>query len=425
MKNKLIILQMNEVNFDIIKKYISEGKLKNFDFFLSKYNFIETQSEENYENLEPWIQWVSFYSGKKFDDHKVSHLNDFDSEKWNFFYELEKKYNKKLALFFPMNLKNCFSSNTIFVPDPWTETSINAENNIKKIFKIFKKMILENASSKINFTDFFSLLIFATFRTSINFKFFILKNLKKIFKFKFFKAIVFDRICWEMYKKIINSDKYDVSSLFMNSCAHVQHHYFLNSSVVNSKIKNPSWYLKNIDPVYECLKSYDNVLGELKKFKNKEFLILTGLSQSAIQSPVFYYNLKDPEFFFNLIDIKYTKILKRMSRDYTLFFNNVEDALQAKNKLNKIELNNKKFFSIKNSDNKLYLELIYGLEIKNKEVLALNNDIRINIKENINFIAIKNSIHNQKGYLISSIKEYNNPTYIWDVHKNILNQYAK
>ena len=132
MSNKLIILQINEVNFDLVKRYISLGHLKNFQFFIEKFNFIETESEIKYENLEPWIQWVSFYSGKSHSEHKVSHLNEFSQDQWNFFLDLEKKYKKKLALLFPMNLKNSFSKDTFFVPDPWTETKINADFITKK-----------------------------------------------------------------------------------------------------------------------------------------------------------------------------------------------------------------------------------------------------------------------------------------------------
>ena len=40
------------------------------------FNNIETSSEKNYENLEPWIQWVSFYTGKSYEEHKVFFLNE-------------------------------------------------------------------------------------------------------------------------------------------------------------------------------------------------------------------------------------------------------------------------------------------------------------------------------------------------------------
>lgn len=424
MNKKLIILQINEVNFDLVKKYISKNYLPNFKYFLNKFNFLETSSEEKYENLEPWIQWVSFYSGKKFSEHKVSHLNDFDEKEWNFLKDLEQKYNKRLALLFPMNLKNNFNEKSLFIPDPWTETSINASKSIKKIFYIFKNIILENAGNNIKFSDLISILNFSLFKTSINFKLFIIKNFLKIIKYKFYKAIIFDYLCWEIFKLVKKNNNYDIFSLFLNSCAHIQHHYFLNSSVEHFENKNPTWYIKNVDPILECLKAYDYFLEEFKKEKNVEFLIITGLSQTAITNPVYYYNLKDHNNFFKKIGVNFTKIIKRMSRDYTLYFENKEDLNVAEIKISSLKLNGQNIFSFKISENRAYVELIYDKEIKKKDIINIDHQ-KLILKENVNFIAIKNSIHNQKGYLITSIKDYKEPLKIWDVHKKISNEYGE
>ncbi len=424
MNKKLIILQINEVNFDLVKKYISKNYLPNFKYFLNNFKFLETSSEEKYENLEPWIQWVSFYSGEKFSEHKVSHLNDFDENKWNFFKELEFKHNKKLALLFPMNLKNNFNENSFFLPDPWTETLINADESTKKIFYIFKKIILENAGNYVKFSDLISIANFSIFKTSFSFKFFLIKNFLKIVKYKFYKAIIFDYLCWEIFKLVRKNKNYDVFSLFLNSCAHIQHHYFLNSSVENFEKKNPSWYIKNVDPILECLKSYDIFLEEFKKEKNIEFLIITGLSQTAITNPIFYYNLKDHIDFFKKIGVNFTKIIKRMSRDYTLYFENKNEIINAEKKISSIKLNKQSVFSLKINENKAYIELIYDKEIKEDDFVIINEK-KLYIKEYINFIAIKNSIHNQKGYLITSIKDYKGPIKIWDIHKKILNKYEE
>ena len=75
-----------------------------------------------------------------------------------------------------MNLKNGFSNSTIFLPDPWTDTVVNAGNDLKKIHNILKKMVLENASNTVIFRDFVHLFSFAVFKMSFNFKFFIFKN---------------------------------------------------------------------------------------------------------------------------------------------------------------------------------------------------------------------------------------------------------
>ena len=35
-----------------------------------------TNSEEEYKLLEPWVQWVSVYTGKRPNDHKIFRLGD-------------------------------------------------------------------------------------------------------------------------------------------------------------------------------------------------------------------------------------------------------------------------------------------------------------------------------------------------------------
>ena len=76
--NKFIFLQLNEINFDILKKYLEDDKnhLKNFDKIQSSFKFCETFAEKEYNQLEPWIQWVSVFTGKKYSEHKIFRLGD-------------------------------------------------------------------------------------------------------------------------------------------------------------------------------------------------------------------------------------------------------------------------------------------------------------------------------------------------------------
>ena len=113
-----------------------------------------------------------------------------------------------------------------------------------------------------------------------------------------------------------------------------------------------------------------------------------------------------------------------MSRDYTLYFENKEDLNVAEIKISSLKLNGQNIFSFKISENRAYVELIYDKEIKKKDIINIDHQ-KLILKENVNFIAIKNSIHNQKGYLITSIKDYKEPLKIWDVHKKISNEYAE
>ena len=87
-KKKLILVELNEINFDIVKKYISSGiKLPGFEKIIND-GLIETSSESEYKNLEPWIQWPSVHTGKKYDEHKVFRLGDFINSTNKQFFEI-------------------------------------------------------------------------------------------------------------------------------------------------------------------------------------------------------------------------------------------------------------------------------------------------------------------------------------------------
>ena len=88
-EKKLFIIQINEVNFDLVEKYINKYHLPNLKKLISNFNIIETSSEKKYHNLEPWIQWVSFYTGKSADEHKILHLNDTNKNMQTFYKEID------------------------------------------------------------------------------------------------------------------------------------------------------------------------------------------------------------------------------------------------------------------------------------------------------------------------------------------------
>ena len=97
-KNKSIILvSLNELNFDVVNKFLLESKLKTFQEI--KNNLSTTISETNYSKLEPWIQWLSIYYGLKADEHKIERLGEkFKGYSENIFQSLEKK-DLKLELY--------------------------------------------------------------------------------------------------------------------------------------------------------------------------------------------------------------------------------------------------------------------------------------------------------------------------------------
>ena len=422
MRKKLLIIQTNEVNFDLVKLYSEKYNLINFKHILNNFNNIETTSEKKYSNLEPWIQWVSFYTGKDYENHKVFFLNELDNDANTLFKKFDETYNAKQCLMFPMNLKNNLSNDkNIFIPDPWTETKVQCDKGFKKFYDIVKKIILNNKNINLKAFEKFYFFKYIFFNTSLKFKFFFIKSLFNIISKTYYKPILFDKLISDFFYKKIISNNFDVCSIFLNAGAHIQHHYMFNSSFVKNKI-NPSWYLNsNYDPIKDYLIVYDDILGNFLNLKNYNILIMTGLSQSLIDKPVYYYNLKDHYSFFSKIKVYPKKIIKRMSRDYTLEFEDINTMSNSFKTLNKLKLNNLDFFSVKSEKNKIFLELTYPEELKDNDYLSVNN-INIKVKDELTFLAIKNTIHNQKGYCYTNLKFIPNKVNIKDFYDFLTNK---
>ena len=124
LKNKTILLGLNELNFDYIKFYINQGLLPILKKYLNT-TTIETVSENEYKLLEPWVQWVTIHSGKSYQEHNIFRLGDIvnNPELSQIFEELEAE-GLSVGAVSPFNAENRLNNPSFFVPDPWTKTNL-------------------------------------------------------------------------------------------------------------------------------------------------------------------------------------------------------------------------------------------------------------------------------------------------------------
>ena len=89
---RLILVELNEVNFNIVQCYVDRNPIKfnNLAKLLSSEKR-RTYSEYDYNNLEPWIQWASVHTCKTYEDHKIFRLGDVvNSQCEQIFEKIEK-----------------------------------------------------------------------------------------------------------------------------------------------------------------------------------------------------------------------------------------------------------------------------------------------------------------------------------------------
>ena len=146
---RLDILQVNELNFDLVEKYIANGEsLPALERIIQSMK--KTKSEKEYNKLEPWIQWPSFYTGKSFENHKIYRLGDFDKYSGENILKYWVDIGREVVCISPMNLTNSLKQKGIFLPDPWTNTFFTGPWALRWVYGAIKSFVNNNSSGKVS-----------------------------------------------------------------------------------------------------------------------------------------------------------------------------------------------------------------------------------------------------------------------------------
>lgn len=410
MNEKLILIELNEINFDILKKY---SELKSFKFFNSELlkNLQTTSSEDIYQNLEPWIQWVSVHTGLSANEHKIFRLGDMSGSKIKQIFEIIENKGFDVGAICPMNTKNDLKRSKYFIPDPWTKTKKPQNFFQNLIYSTLSESVNDNSKNKLSLKNklviFFLSLYFFRGISLIKFIKYFIKSLN----FKWYRAIIFDFLLHKIHLFYIQKYNVDFSTIFYNAGAHIQHHYLHNSEILKKENieKNPNWYVdKKSDPILDVYMFYDEILSDYLH-KGYSILISTGLTQSPFIEKEYYYRLKNHKNFLDNLKINYKSINPRMSRDFLINFINNKECIEASKILSNInKINAIKLFDYDIRENSLFVVFCFNKKIEKHFKIKIDENIFLNLKEYVNFVALKNGKHDQKGFVIAlgEIKEF-------------------
>ncbi len=406
---KLIFWEMNEINFEYVNCYIEQGKLPNWKSFLDEHGLFITTSEKRYEELEPWIQWPTVRTGKTYKEHGIFRLGDVNGNNLKQHWEILEDRGYSVAAISPINGLNNTKNSPFWIPDPWVDTKISGKGFIERIAKAVKQAVNDNSQEKLEVSTVIAILEGLLTKSQLSsWPLYISGLLGALKKQHWSKAIILDRLLADVFIFLWKKYQPDFSVLFLNSGAHIQHHYMCSSASYTGKIMNPSWYVdKKKDPLLDLLKMYDAILYDLNKLKNTRLIIATGLQQVPYETPTFYWRLKNHNDFLIKLGVKFKRVQPRMTRDFLLEFSNPEDLIHAEDTLSKVRsLSGKSVFGeIDNRGDDLFVTLTYDEDIGDDFSILLNEKEYKNFKNDVAFVAIKNGHHDAIGYYMDSCRK--------------------
>jgi hypothetical protein len=423
MKSKVILLGLNEINFEFVKAYCAQGLLPHFKKFTDR-GWTETVSENEYKLLEPWIQWVTVYTGKAYAEHQVFRLGDIVERKdLTQIFEVLEAEQLKVAAVSPFNADNRLQQSPFFIPDPWTKTPTTGSKLLKELAAAIQQTVNDNAQSKVTAGSIWSLvkgmMAFVSPSRYANY----LSLMSKIRK-PGVRAMILDNLLTDVFVYQWKKHQPDFANLFLNAGAHIQHHYLFNSRAYKGTFKNPEWYCpEGFDPLLLVLQQYDQLLEQLGE-TGATIYLATGLHQRPHEHLTYYWRLKNHAAFMKRIGIEdYTELLPRMSRDFLVKFATPEAAQKASQQLASFEMtkDGEKIFEVDNRGNSLFVELVYPNDMDDQMSITNGQLTAEAFKQFVSFVAIKNGEHDGTGYLLSNngLQHGTIPlTQVYDILKN-------
>lgn len=401
---KLILLELNEINFDVVENYLarSPDKYPAFQKLLAGKN-VRTFCEKKYEQIEPWIQWVSVHSGLSFEDHAVFRLGDIVGTDVPQIFEMIEQRGLRVGAVSAMNAENRLQAPSYFIPDPWTITPSDGSWWSSVLTKALSQVVNDNSQARVTASSSFTLVLALLRFTGVrNYH----AYLRLIFTSRgapWRKALVLDLLLHDIHRTLFLKHRTNFSTLFLNAGAHIQHHYFLNAKPFQKSVaqKNPEWYVRpNLDPIEEMLTVYDQIIGQCINIPGTELLVATGLSQKPYDRVKYYYRLKNHSEFLRLAGIKFRAVTPRMTRDFLLEFETESEAKNAQLQLSEIRIANDNaplFGEIDCRGASLFVTLTYPSQISEDMLIEVNNS-QINLIQHVSFVAIKNGMHQECGF---------------------------
>ena len=403
---QLLFLELNEIIFPYLEKYIARGHLPTFAKLFRQYGYVETQSEEKFSEIEPWIQWVSIHTGKTFKNHGVFRLGDIIGREHLQIWEHLEQQGCRVGAISPMNAENRLKNACFFMPDPWTETLGSGSFLFLRLYEAIKQTVNDNAQKQMTLRSVIYLTLgWLWYSRMSSLPSYARAFLQALRGHRWAQAVFLDRFLGDIFLKLSRKTRPNYASLFLNAAAHIQHHYLYSSRAYEGGHENPEWYMaRHIDPLLEAYRVYDEVVGNALEMPNApRIMIATGLKQEPHGKITFFYRFKDHQAFFRKLGVEFVKINTLMSRDFVMEFDSTEKAvLTAQILLEATDLNGTKLFTVDNRGSSLFVELVYSTEIKPGLSVKIADQTVSDFHQHVAFVAIRNGQHNGSGYFLDT-----------------------
>jgi len=406
MDQQLLLLEFNEVNLESVRYYAERRLLPNLHRLIENNGWATTTSEQRYEDVEPWIQWVTAHSGRSLEEHRVFRLGDIVQHELPQIWEFLEGRGLRVGALGPMNAANRLRDPAFFVPDFWTQTRTSAPPVLARLHEAISNLVSDNAEARLTPRSTAALLmglaVYAAPRNYSRYVSLVMTSRSRPWR----RAMLLDLLLNDVFVSLVRDRSPDFATLFLNAGAHIQHHYLFSSQCYRGPHRNPEWYVaRGVDPVLEVYKIYDRILGAIQtEFPAARVMIATGLHQDPHGEGTYYWRLRKHAHFLDRIGVPFVRVEPRMSRDFLVVCRDAHQAAQAQARLASAIGNEDclPLFQVDNRGVDLFVTLTYPRNISPGFAITVGEETFSGLDQDVVFVALKNGQHNGTGYFLDT-----------------------
>jgi type I phosphodiesterase/nucleotide pyrophosphatase len=394
-KDKLILLEFNELCPSLIEKWMLADDLPNFKAFYDASQIYLSQSDEpEAPFLEPWIQWYSLHTGLNYRQHKVFRLTDGPLAGHKDIWSTLQENGLQVGNFSSMNAAAIQNCSGFYVPDPWCTGQNSHPNNLQK-FQDFVQSQVQEYTNTSNQDTIWNQIAIGTNLIKLGVTPKTIGKIVSQLKAEKFgganigwkRAFILDWLYYDVFKKLFHEKQPNFSTFFLNSTAHMQHAYWRHMDPSAFSTKPNKKELSDFgNAIKQAYINMDKLLGRFIKLSDDNgatLALATGLSQKPFTSAddiggQRFYRFKSIERFLDEANVPYNSVEPVMTHQYMVRFESSERRDTARKKLS-------------------------GVTIANEPVLQVDN-------EGASALYIGNSIHENIGQETVVSSNFDNPS---------------
>jgi hypothetical protein len=229
----LILIEFNELTPALMSRFIAAGHLPHFKQFHDESEVYVTDAEEEGENLNPWVQWVTIHSGLSAQQHGIRRLSDGHQLGAKAVWDVLSDAGHSVWVCGSMNARYDRPLHGFLLPDPWSSgLTPFPPGEFDAYYDFVRDQVQEHTNtsrrpSKRAAWRFLTWML--THGLSPGTMWAVVRQLvgeRRGGSWK--RASLMDRLQWDVFRHYYVKHRPHFATFFLNSTAHYQHSYWRN-----------------------------------------------------------------------------------------------------------------------------------------------------------------------------------------------------